>query len=500
MEQLPVARHGVSLCQLLAHSVHGVRPPDVRVTSCTSDWRQVRPGDVYIAITGADEDGHDFATKAVIRGAAAIICERQLPVFDAPQYVVADSRVVYGELCQALVGNPARQLKIIGVTGTHGKTTVSRLLTAIFQAAGVTVGTLDSYGYWDGFEDRPALEGPLTPPALARSLAEMVVAGATHAIVELSSRELTQQALAGVTLDGVCITHIGSRRLDWHGSLENYRNAERKVLEHLDADAIAILNADDSESMRILSELTRPVLTFGMQKPSEISAQVVEQQINEQTFVLSAADDSVGVRTEIVGDHHVYNCLAAATTALAYGVELTTIARGLEAVDRLPGRMERVMCGQDFAVLVDAANSPEALRNCLRAARKNTTGRLICVFGAGDDCDSSQLPAIGRVIGAMTDLAVVTNASPAEEGEHRTCMELRSGFADVRKARVILDRRQAIGWALAEAQVGDTVVIAGMGEQPHTPLDPCDALANDGDLVRHVLHGAGASVSLRLAA
>src|SRR5256885_5315666 len=125
VEQLPVARHGVSLRQLLAHSVHGVRPPDVRVTSCTSDWRQVRPGDVYVAITGANEDGHDFATKAVSRGAAAIICERQLPVFEVPQCVVADSRIVYGELCQALVGNPARQLKIIGVTGTHGKTTVS---------------------------------------------------------------------------------------------------------------------------------------------------------------------------------------------------------------------------------------------------------------------------------------------------------------------------------------------------------------------------------------
>jgi UDP-N-acetylmuramoyl-L-alanyl-D-glutamate--2,6-diaminopimelate ligase len=136
VEQLPSLRHGVSLRQLLASSVHGVRAPDIRVTSCTSDWRKVRPGDVFVAITGSDEDGHDYATQAASRGAAAIICERQLPVFDVPQCVVADSRVVYGELCQALVGNPAKQLKIIGVTGTHGKTTVARLLTAAFQAAG----------------------------------------------------------------------------------------------------------------------------------------------------------------------------------------------------------------------------------------------------------------------------------------------------------------------------------------------------------------------------
>jgi UDP-N-acetylmuramoyl-L-alanyl-D-glutamate--2,6-diaminopimelate ligase len=226
----------------------------------------------------------------------------------------------------------------------------------------------------------------------------------------------------------------------------------------------------------------------------------VEQFINEQTFILSAGDESVGVRTEIVGDHHVYNCLAATTTALAYGVELTAIARGLEMVDRLPGRMERVMGGQDFAVLVDAADSPEALRNCLRAARKNTTGRLICVFGTGEDCDSTELPAIGRVMGAMTDLSVVTNAGPAAEGRHRTCMELRSGFADVRKARIIIDRGQAIGWAMQEAQAGDTVVIAGMGERPHSPLDPEEALANDGELVRNALRGAVPKVPLRLAA
>jgi UDP-N-acetylmuramoyl-L-alanyl-D-glutamate--2,6-diaminopimelate ligase len=237
-----------------------------------------------------------------------------------------------------------------------------------------------------------------------------------------------------------------------------------------------------------------------LQKPCEISANIIEQFINEQTFVMSAGDDSVGVRTEIVGDHHVYNCLAAATTALTYGVEPTTIARGLETVDCLPGRMERVMCGQDFAVLVDAAKSPEALRNCLRAARKNTTGRLICVFGAGDECDSTELPAIGRVIGAMSDMAVVTNAGPAADGRHRTCMELRSGFADVRKARVIIDRGEAISWAMQEAEAGDTVLIAGMGERPHSPLDPEDALACDTELVRHKLRGPSPKTALRLAA
>ena len=500
MKQLPSQCHGVSLRQLLASSVHGTRLPDVRATSCSSDWRTVRPGDVYVAITGADEDGHDYATEAVARGATAIICERQLPVFDVPQCIVPDSRVAYGELCQALVGDPSRKLKVIGVTGTHGKTTVARLLSSVLRTAGVAVGTLDSFGYWDGYEDKPAVNGQTTAPVLARSLAEMLVAGATHAVVEFSSADLANQVLAGVTLDGVVITNIGKHHLDTHGSVENYRAAKRRILHYLDPDAVAILNADDDESVKILDELIRPVLTYALKKPSEINAQIVEQYINEQTFVLSAGDDSVGVRTEIVGDHHVYNCLAAATTALAYGVELTTIARGLEAVDRLPGGMERGMGGQEFAVVVDAADSPEALRNCLRAARKGTSGRLICVFGTGDEGDSRELTAIGRVIGAMSDMAVVTNAGPAADGRHRTCMELRSGFADVRKARIIIDRSQAIGWAMQEARAGDTIVIAGMGDRPHSPLDPEDALANDGELVRYALRTVTPTVPLRLAA
>jgi len=495
-----LATAGIPLRSLLANELRGDCPAELRVSSCTSDWRQVQPGDVYVAVTADDDDGHDRADVAVTRGAVAVICERPLPIFDVPHCVVADSRAAYGRLCQALVGDPSRQMKVIGVTGTHGKTTVARLLSAILREAGATVGTLDSFGYWDGVEDRPPLGGPLSPPALARSLAEMAAIGATHAVVEISSRDLARQTFAGVSLDAACITHIGRHHLDWHGSLENYRQAKRRILEHLDEDAVAILNADDPVSVQMLNELTRPVLTFGMRGASEISAQVIEQHVNEQMFLLAAGDDSVGVRTEIVGDHHIYNCLAAATTALAYGVELTTIASGLESVDRLPGRMERVMCGQGFAVLVDSADSPDALRNCLRAARQVTSGRLICVFGASDECDSSELPAIGRVIGAMSDAAAITNGCPAEFGSHRSCLEVRSGFADVRNVQVIIDRQKAIQWAMSEAREGDAVVIAGMGDRPHTPLGPEGALANDREIVRDALDSVPATVAHRMAA
>jgi UDP-N-acetylmuramoyl-L-alanyl-D-glutamate--2,6-diaminopimelate ligase len=482
----PLRPAGVSLCAVLADDL-SARPRDVRIASCTNDFRQVQRGDAFVALTEAHCDGHDVATDAVRRGAAAVICERFLPVFDVPQFVVADTRSAYGRLCQALVGNPSRQLKVIGVTGTHGKTTVVQLLASILNEAGMTTGMIDSYNYCDGTHCQPTPSADLTPPALAHWLGRMAANGVSHAILELSSQALSQSLPSGVELDVACITHVGRDHLDWHGSLENYRQAEKRVLDHLRPEGVAILNADCQVSMRLLSELDQPALTTGMRQPAEITAQVIEQHINEQVFVLTAGDESVGVRTQIIGDHHVSNCLTAAATCLAYGVDLVTIARGLEAVDRLPGRMERVVCGQDFAVLVDAANTPDSLRACLRAARHTTSGRLICVFGADHLTQSEQRPAMGRVAGSLADVAVVTSNGPRPRTSDDFSRDVVHGFADPRKAHVILDRAEAIAWAFDQASEGDTVVLAGTGDRAYPSSVSVHAHNDDSDVARYLL-------------
>jgi UDP-N-acetylmuramoyl-L-alanyl-D-glutamate--2,6-diaminopimelate ligase len=487
MSSLPHAG-GVSLRTLLGDDLTA-RPRDVRVTSCTHDFRHVRPGDVFVALVDAEDDGHDFAADAARRGAAAIICERPLPVFSVPQFVVSDSRAAYGRLCQALVGNPSRELKIIGVTGTSGKTTVARLISSIFDAEGARTGLIDSLGSWDGSDCRSASDGELAAPALARSLSRMQASGLTHAILEVSSQALSQSLLAGIQLHAACVTHVGRDHLDWHGSLENYRRAKRRILDHLDVDGIAILNADCQESMRMLATLNQPALTIGLRKPAEITAQIIEQHVNEQSFVLTAGDDSVGVRTAIVGDHHVYNCLSAAATCLAYGIELTTIARGLEAVDSLPGRMERVVCGDGFSIYVDAAKTPETLRACLKAARQVTTRRVICVFGADESAAREQLRALGRVAGSLADVSVIATNGPRDEGRRDNSRDIVHGFADPRKAHVILDRAEAIAWALEQASDGDIVVVAGMGDRLHPVADARDLPRDDCDVVRQILSG-----------
>jgi UDP-N-acetylmuramoyl-L-alanyl-D-glutamate--2,6-diaminopimelate ligase len=480
---------GVSLRKALAGELTG-RPRDVRATSCTHDFRQLRRDDVFVALSGAESDGHDFAIEAVRRGASAVVCERMLPVFDVPQFVVANSRVAYGKLCQALVGNPSQQLKVIGVTGTSGKTTVVRLLASILHLAGYEAGAIDSLTSWDGLDCQHSADAELSPPVLARWLGQMAANGLSHAIVEVSSRDLVQAALAGVELDSICVTNIGRDHLDWHGSLENYRQAKRRILDHLRPDGVAILNADCQPSMRMLDAVNGPALTIGLRQGAEISAEIVEQQVNEQTFVVAAGDDSVGVRTSIVGDHHVYNCLTAAALCLSYGIELTTIARGLEAVEELPGRMQRIVCGQEFSVLVDAANSPDTLRACLKAARHVTSGRVICVFGANRDMQPQHLPAMGRVAGSLADLSVVTTTGPRELGSRDFTRHIVAGFTDPKKAHVILDRVQAIAWGLEQASEGDTVVLAGMGDRLYRNTNTGEQPWDDGDVARQVLSGA----------
>lgn len=491
---------GVSLRDLLTADHGGAGVPNLRITSCTSDSRQVQPGDVYVALVEADRDGHDDAAEAARRGAVAVICEQPVPVFNVPQVVVPSTRDVYGRLCHALMGNPAQLLKVIGITGSHGKTTVARLLSSILRETGQTVGTLDSFGYWDGWEAEPPTGSSLTVPKLARSLAQMAAGGASHAVVELSSRELCEHVLAGVTLDVACITHIGRRHLGWHGSLDKYRQAKRRVFDHLAAEGVAVLNADDPTSTRLLCDLQQPALTFGISRPAEVTAHVIEQHANEQIFLLSAGDESVGVRTAIIGDHHVSNCLAAATAALAYGVELTAIARGLEAVDQLPGYMERIACGQNFAVFLDAADSPDALRAALRAARQVTGGRVICVVNADTSADRSERQVTGRVAGAIADQTVVTSSRHGVL-ERGACRHVAGGLADRRKGQIIEERAEAIMEALSLAEPGDAVVITGANVRSGDGGRPDSDAIDDVAVVRRQLADPGRALQRpRLAA
>ena len=470
----------VSLCRLLPEA-ELIGADDVWVSSCSCDSRRVRPGDLFVALPGSSHDGHDFAPEAAARGCTAVVAQRPLPDLGLPVCYVTDSRDAYGRICQALAGNPSRRLKVIGITGTNGKTTTSLLAAGVLSAAGHRVGLLGTLG---GFDGQDFVDSSLTTPPpqeLATWLARMVANGCSHAVMEVSSHGLAQGRIAGISLDAACVTNVRRDHLDYHGSIGDYRRTKSRLLEHLAGEGFAVINADDPTSAGYLSGIDSPVLTIGIRSAAEITGTLVERFISEQTFLLTAGSDAVPVRTRMIGTHHVYNCLIAAALGLAYGVDLTTVAHGLEAVEHVPGRLQRLECGQPFGVFVDYAHTPDALSCCLQTLREVVTGRLICVFGAGGDRDKQKRPLMARAVEADADLVVLTSDNPRTEDPQAILDDVLRGFQCPGEVEVLPDRAEAICRALAEAQPGDCVLIAGKGHENYQiigdqriPFDDCE--------------------------
>lgn len=452
-----------------------------RVTACTANVADIRPGDAFVAVLDDEDDGHDHAHEAVARGAAAVICERPVPVFDVPVYNVPDSRVAYGKLCQALVDNPSRRVKVIGVSGSHGKKSVVALLESIFKAAECEVGVLTSERTFDGIAYASGWGESPSPVEVATRLARIEAAGCTHAIVEADCVALIQSKLAGVEFDAVCVTNVTAKRLDLLHTPENYRNAEHRVLEMLSADGVAVLNADDAVCCRWLSDVDGPSLTYGFGDAAQITATIVEENAGETWFVLTAGDDSAAVRTTIIGREHVANCLAAATTALVEGIDLETIARGIEQLTTLPGRMQRVDCGQDFPVYVDAASTPDGLAATLRTARSLAAGRVICVLGDRLPQSPAEKATLASVLRKLADVAIVTGPTAAALQVHN------DPDADLR-FQVVSDRGEALAWATGLADAGDVVVVTGGSGRPRFAFGERSPIDADVQAVRQLLY------------
>jgi UDP-N-acetylmuramoyl-L-alanyl-D-glutamate--2,6-diaminopimelate ligase len=454
---------------------------DLALTGCTCDSRRVQPGDLFAVLSGSRHDGHDFLAEALERGAGAVLCEQPIPALAVPACIVPDARDAFGRICQTLAGNPSHKLKLIGITGTNGKTTTSCLMAGVLAAAGYRVGLLGTLGYFDGETVHAAAW--TTPPAdrLAPLLARMVANGCTHAAMEVSSHALAQSRVAGVRFDAACVTNVSRDHLDYHPTIQDYRLAKSKLLEHLGPEGLAVVNADDAVAAGYLRHFQGPALTIGIRSGAEITATPLEQMPSEQTFLLTAGTETMPVHTRMIGAHHIYNCLTAAAVGLAYEIDLPTVVRGLESVEYVPGRLQRIECGQPFSVFVDFAHTPDALAACLEALRQVTRGKLLCVFGAGGDRDRQKRPLMGRAVERGADAAVVTSDNPRNENPRAIIDDILEGFEQPRRAKVVVDRVAAIRAALALAQPGDCVLIAGKGHENHQiiggkriPLDDCE--------------------------
>ncbi|HVW03182.1 MAG TPA: UDP-N-acetylmuramoyl-L-alanyl-D-glutamate--2,6-diaminopimelate ligase [Planctomycetaceae bacterium] len=437
---------------------------DIRVTAACSSSEECRPGALFAVNRGVRFDGHAFIADALRRGASALLVERPQPDAGVPQCVVPDVRRAYAELCSALEGSPSRELRLAGVTGTNGKTTITWLIRALLQNAGHRTGLLGTIEYHDGLHGEPA---SLTTPdsrTLATWLAAMAKRRTTHAAMELSSHALAQHRTAGTELDVAIISNITQDHFDYHLDFEHYRASKLRILEHLKPTGVAVINIDDAGSRSCLPHSPGAVLTYGFQQGADITADVLEESLGGSIFRLLTPNGSIDVRTSLIGRHNISNCLAAAAAGLHFGLSLEQIAAGLESLHSVPGRMEPVECGQPYAVFVDYAHTEDALERAIVALRRLTVGRVLCVFGAGGDRDRTKRPGMGRAA-AEADIAILTSDNPRSEDPEQIMREILAGFPAEAHPELEADREQAICRALELARPGDSVLIAGKGHE-----------------------------------
>ena len=430
----------------------------VDVTDLAYDARDAGPGSLYFCVPGSRADGHDFAPEAVANGAVALVVQRplELPV---PQLVVEDARRAMPVAADEFFARPTEELEVAGVTGTNGKTTTAFLLYAILAAAGRRPGLLGTIESRVGGERRPAIR--TTPEAidLQRTFREMLDAGDLSAAVEATSHGSELGRLDRVRFSALVFTNLTQDHLDFHGTLERYFDAKRRLFT--EARPPAAVNVADEHGRRLAQELRghNELVTFGLVDDAELRPEELELGPRGARFRAGGIE----LETRLRGRFNVENVLGAVAAARLLGIDDDAIAYGVRELRGVPGRFEAVDEGQPFAVLVDYAHTPDSLENVLRTARDLAQNRLICVFGCGGDRDRGKRPLMGRIATDLADLAIVTSDNPRSEEPEAIIAEILDGAGS--EAEVEADRREAIVRAVATAGEGDVVVIAGKGHE-----------------------------------
>ncbi|MFM7616840.1 MAG: UDP-N-acetylmuramoyl-L-alanyl-D-glutamate--2,6-diaminopimelate ligase [Actinomycetes bacterium] len=471
----------------------GPGAPDVG--SITHDSRRVTPGALFAAIPGANTDGHDHVDEAARRGAVALLVERPVAP-DVSQVVVESVRHAVGPVAAAICGRPSESVRVLGVTGTNGKTTVVHLLESIATAAGARTGVIGTLGARiDGTQVPVGFTTPEAPD-LQILLATMRDRGATTVAMEVSSHALAQHRVDGTRFAATCFTNLTHDHLDFHGSMDAYFAAKARLFTRAFTERAAI-DVDDPYGVDLEARATGAgleVTTFGLDGPADVTATEVVTGPRGTEFLLGlrGAGIEVPAHLELLGRVNVANALGAAATALAAGIEPSAIVAGLAATPPVPGRLERVDAGQDFTLLVDYAHTPDALATVLRDARALAGGaRVIVVFGCGGDRDAAKRPVMGAVAGRHADLAVLTADNSRSEDPAAIAAAVLDGLRDAPAGHLVeLDRRAAIALAIDAARSGDVVVVAGKGHESGQTVGGVTTPFDDRAVARELLEGA----------
>ena len=449
-----------ALIRALAPSeVTGARP--VAIGDLAYDTRNVSAAALFFCVSGARVDGHDLAWEAIENGAAALVVERVLDV-DVPQLVVEDVRAAMAVAADVFFGEPTRELEIVGVTGTNGKSTTAFLLHSMLEAAGRRPGLVGTVSWIVGGEERAA---PFTTPEaieLQRLFREMVDSGDRSAAIEASSHGAAFRRLDRVRFDALVFTNLSQDHLDLHGTMEEYFQAKRRLFTGPQPPPAAV-NLGDEWGQRLAAELAAshraPLVTFGLEEGAEMWADCLELTVEGSRFQAGG----MTFETSLRGTFNVENVLGAVSAGLLLDLDEESIQEGVARVSQVPGRFEAIAAGQPFAALVDYAHTPDSLETVLRAARDLGEGRVIVVFGAGGDRDRGKRALMGKVAVECADVAIVTSDNPRSEDPLAIIQDVLQGAGT--DVEIDLDRRSAIHRAVGLAEPGDVVVVAGKGHE-----------------------------------
>lgn len=446
---------------------------DPEIAGIAYDSRAVRPGDLFVALPGTQVDGHRFIEAAVSRGAAAVLC-RQAPSGSpgVPHLVVPDSRAAMADVAAAFYGRPAERLKMVGITGTDGKTTTGFLIHALLRGTGHPAGLLGTVAFRIDervLKNEARLSTPESPD-VQRLLAEMVAAGAEYAVVEATSHGLVLDRLRGCRFEVGVFTNLAHDHLDFHGTMENYRDAKARLFQGLPEGGVAILNRDDACYEFLRSVSSAAVLSYGLHPAAEVRARDVAVTVDGIRFAAQTPAGAVEVASSLTGRFNVHNLLAALAFACSQRIDLHQAAAALTTVSDVPGRMKRVDAGQPFAVVIDYAHAPNSLTKVLDELRPLTPGRLIAVFGAGGNRDQLKRPIMGRIAAERCDAIVLTDEDPYTERSEDIIEAIAAGAraAGAREGETLWlcpDRHEAVLLAIGMARPGDTVLFAGKGHE-----------------------------------
>lgn len=469
---------------------------DMEITGIEVDSRQVKPGDLFIALKGFTVDGHRFIRQAVEKGAAAVVLEEKAEV-EIPVVRVPDTRRAMAVLTDVFYRHPTHDLKLIAVTGTNGKTTVTHLIRSLLEAEGKETGLIGTMNMQIGDETYPVKNTTPDVVDLQRGFRKMVDAGCSHAVIEASSHALHMGRTRGCRFKTAVFTNLTQDHLDYHGTMENYRAAKGILFSNLGNaytdrardQSLAVLNIDDEVSETFREATSAQVLTYGVEHPADVRAENIHFHSGGTRFTLRTFRGTVEVDMKLMGKFNVYNALAAAAVALGEGFSLERIRDVLSRIKGVPGRLEAVDAGQPFPVLVDYAHTPDSLKNVLTTIREFTKGNVYCVVGCGGDRDRTKRPVMARIAVENSSPAVITSDNPRTEDPGRIIDDMLAGVKGYPEERiqVIPDRAEAIRYAVNVAKEDDVVLIAGKGHETYQEINGVRHDFDDREVARQAI-------------